>query len=113
MHEASLVQALLDRVTELAREHRATAVHRVVVRLGTLSGVEPELLAIAYDTFRASTVCARAALEIGRVEARWECPGCGRVFAAGEALACARCGRPARLAQGDELMLDKVEMEVA
>lgn len=113
MHEASLVQALLERVAELAREHRATAVHRVVVRLGSLSGVEPELLAIAYDTFRARTVCADAPLEIGRVEARWECPRCGRAFAEGERLACAACGRPARLSQGDELMLDRIEMEVA
>ena len=113
MHEASLVQSLLDRVTELARQHGASAVHRVVVRLGTLSGVEPELLAIAYDAFRAHTVCAGASLEIGRVEARWECPGCGRAFEAGEPLACARCGRAARLSQGDELMLDRIEMEVA
>jgi hydrogenase nickel incorporation protein HypA/HybF len=113
VHEASLVQSLIGRVSELAREHGATEVHRVVVRLGTLSGVEPELLAIAYDAFRVRTVCARAPLEIGRVEARWECPGCGRAFAAGEALSCARCARPARLTQGDELMLDRIEMEVA
>jgi hydrogenase nickel incorporation protein HypA/HybF len=112
MHEASLVQALLDRVAALAREHGATSVHRVVVRLGTLSGVEPQLLAVAYDAFRARTVCADAPLVIGRVEARWECPACGRRFAQGEALACVRCARPARLAQGDELMLDRVEMEV-
>lgn len=113
MHEASLVQALLDRVGELARTHHASAVHRVAVRLGTLSGVEPELLALAYDALRAGTVCAGAPLDIGRVEARWECPGCGRAFTAGEALSCACCGRPARLAQGDELMLDRIEMEVA
>ena len=113
MHEASLVQALLDRVGALARQHGATSVHRVVVRLGTLCGVEPELLALAYQAFRAHTVCAEAPLEIGRVEARWECPGCGRRFDRGEALACVPCARPARLAQGDELMLDRVEMEVA
>ncbi|HET8647731.1 MAG TPA: hydrogenase maturation nickel metallochaperone HypA [Vicinamibacteria bacterium] len=113
MHEASLVQALLDRVGELARGQGATAVHRVVVRLGTLAGVEPDLLALAYEALRAGTLCAEAPLDIGRVEARWECPGCGRVFAAGEPLRCAPCARPARLAQGDELMLDRIEMEVA
>jgi hydrogenase nickel incorporation protein HypA/HybF len=113
VHEASLVQALLDRVGELARAHQATAVHRVTVRLGTLAGVEPDLLGIAYDALRAGTVCAGAPLEIGRVDARWECPGCGRAFTAGEALSCAPCARPARLVQGDELMLDRIEMEVA
>jgi hydrogenase nickel incorporation protein HypA/HybF len=113
VHEASLVQALLDRVAALARAQGATTVHRVAVRLGTLSGVEPELLGLAYDALRAGTVCARAPLDIGRVEARWECPGCGRAFTAGEPLACARCARPARLAAGDELMLDRIEMEVA
>lgn len=107
------MQSLIGRVTELARQHGATSVHRVVVRLGTLSGVEPELLAIAYDAFRAHTVCAGAPLEIGRVSARWECAGCGRAFAEGERLFCAACERPARLSQGDELMLDRIEMEVA
>jgi hydrogenase nickel incorporation protein HypA/HybF len=112
MHEYSIVQALVERVGAEARARGATAVHRVAVRIGELSGVEPELLATAYDTFRERTVCDRAELDLQVVAARWACPGCGRAIARGDVLTCASCALPALLVQGDEIMLDRIEMEV-
>jgi hydrogenase nickel incorporation protein HypA/HybF len=112
MHEYSIVQSLMDRVGAEARARRATAVHRVSIRIGELSGVEPELLATAYETFRGRTICERADLDMQIVAARWECPGCGRTIGRGDMLTCTTCGLPARLAQGDEIMLDRIEMEV-
>lgn len=55
MHEYSIIQALLDRVDEEVRRRGATAVHRLDVSLGELSGVDPGLLATAFETFRAGT----------------------------------------------------------
>lgn len=112
MHEYSIVQALLERVAAEARARRATSVHRLTIRIGELSGVEPELLATAYATFRERTICERAELELQTIAARWECPDCGRAIGRGERLTCAVCARPARLAAGDEIMLDRIEMEV-
>jgi hydrogenase nickel incorporation protein HypA/HybF len=112
MHEYSIVQALVDRVTAEAQARRATAVHRLSVRVGELSGVEVELLTTAYETFRERTICERAELDVHKVAARWECPACGRVIARGELLSCPACVVPARLAEGDEIMLDRIEMEV-
>ena len=113
MHEYSIVDALLARVEELARERRARAVREVLVSIGELSGVEPDLLATAYDTFRERTICDGARLTILPVAARWDCPRCRRTIPRGEVLACRRCGSPARLAAGDEIVLERVEMEVA
>ena len=112
MHEYSIVQALLERVAAEAQARRATSVHRLTIRIGELSGVEPELLATAYATFRERTICARAELDLQTIAARWECPDCGRAIGRGERLTCAACARPARLAAGDEIMLDRIEMEV-
>lgn len=113
MHEYSLVESLVRNVERLVRERRALSVHRVVVSVGELAGVDPELFRTAYETFRAGTVCAPAALELRTLPARWACPGCGREIARGEVLACDACGIPARLAPGgDELRLETVEMEV-
>lgn len=109
MHEYSLVQALVDQVAHAARA-RGGKVHRVRVKLGELSGVDPELLATAYETFKAETVCADAALELTRVAARWSCRICGRVIERGQRLQC--CGSAARLMQGDDLVLDQIELEV-
>ncbi len=113
MHEYSLVQSLVGRVESLAREKRATAVHRLVVSVGELAGLDPELFQTAYDTFRAGTVCEGAALELRRVPARWSCPACAREIARGEVLTCPACGLPARIAPGgDEILLETIEMEV-
>ena len=65
MHEYSIVQALLERVEAEAAARGAVAVERVVVQIGELSGVEIELLATAYDTFRERTICERAPLVSG------------------------------------------------
>ncbi len=113
MHEYSLIQSLVSRVEAETASRRATAVHRLVVAVGELAGVDPELFRTAYETFRAGTVCAQAPLELRVVPAHWSCPGCGREIPRGEVLACASCGVPARLSPGgDEILLETIEMEV-
>lgn len=112
MHEYSIVEALLTRVDAEARARGATAVHRLTVRIGELSGVEIDLLTTAYATFRERTICAHADLDVLPVAAAWACPQCGGQIDRGAMLQCLRCGVPARLAQGDEILLDRIEMEV-
>lgn len=113
MHEYSIIQALLDRVETEARSRGASSVGRIRVALGELSGVDPELLASAFEAFRAASLCRGAAMEIRPVPARWVCPRCGRPLVQGEALRCQACQSPARLASGDEIVLEQIEMEVA
>ena len=113
MHEWSIVRALLDRVEDVAREHRATAVHRVYVRVGRLSGVEVDLVRSAYDLFRDRTICSGAELEIVPVDPTWSCPGCGERIEPDRPPRCDSCQRPARLESGDEILLERLEMEVA
>jgi hydrogenase nickel incorporation protein HypA/HybF len=112
VHEYSVVQSLMAHVEAHARQHHAVAVRRVFVRIGELSGVEPDLLQTAYDLIKERSLCAEAPLEISSVEARWECRECGRPVARGLVLRCETCGLPARLVAGDEIMLDRVELEV-
>ncbi len=113
MHEYSIIQALVDRVSREARAQNALKVHGLRVSLGELSGVDPQLLATAYETFRPGTLCAEASLELTKVTALWRCRGCGRSFVEGEPLQCAPCGSVARLVQGDEILLEKIDLEVA
>jgi hydrogenase nickel incorporation protein HypA/HybF len=112
MHEYSIVQALIERVDAEARARGASAVHRLSIRIGELSGVEVDLLTTAYATFRDRTICERADLGVRRIPARWECPECGRAIGQGDLLRCPICDAPARLAEGDEIVLDQIEMEV-
>lgn len=112
MHEYSIVQALLQRIGQEAGERGATSVHRVRVSIGELSGVEADLLATAFELFREGTLCDAADLDIERVPARWACPRCEARFAKGDVLRCATCALPAQLSGGDEITLDRIEMEV-
>ena len=112
MHEYSIVQSLLDRVESEAAAHGATVVHRLWVKIGELSGVEITLLRSAYETFTDRSICADAELEIVPVAVRWGCPACDTEVEPRSALRCGDCGGPARLVAGDEIVLERIEMEV-
>ena len=113
MHEYSLVESLIGRVEQEARARGAIAVHRLSVRVGELSGVDPELFRTAYETFREGTICAKAPLAVTSVAATWSCPKCRRPIPRGGVLRCADCSAPARLDDGgDALTLDGIELEV-
>jgi hydrogenase nickel incorporation protein HypA/HybF len=112
MHEYSIVQALVDRVGAEVKAHGARSVQSVSIRIGELSGVDPDLFTTAYNTFRERTICDGAELYLTIVPARWMCERCGQRIAQGGVLRCDICGSGARLAEGDEIMLDRIEMEV-
>ncbi len=113
MHEYSIIQSLVDSVEKTTRERPGATVHSIDVRIGELSGVDCKLLATAYDVFRAGTVCEHATMSIERVPARWNCPKCQRDLARGAVLRCPVCNGPAELADGDEIILQRIELEVA
>ena len=112
MHEYAIVQALLAQVEQEARARNALAVRRLAVRIGELSGVEPELFASAWEVCRDRSVCDGAELVVERVPAQWVCPVCATSIARGAVLSCPACGASARLAHGDELVLERIELEV-
>ncbi|HUN27314.1 MAG TPA: hydrogenase maturation nickel metallochaperone HypA [Steroidobacteraceae bacterium] len=112
MHELSICQALLDEVERVAREERAERVVTIVVRIGALAGVEPELLRSAFSIARAGTPAAAAELVLESTGVQIECPGCGAQSAvAVNALACPACGNwRTRVTAGEELILARVEL---
>jgi len=119
MHEASLCDALFDQVDAALAPHRdAGAVVRVVrVAIGELAGVDPELFRLAFEALGADRH-ARAALELRHVAAVWRCPTCAddgdraAARAPDAPLRCPACTGPLALAAGDELVLERVELEL-
>jgi hydrogenase nickel incorporation protein HypA/HybF len=112
LHEYSIVASLLGRVEETLQSYKVTSVRRLHLRIGELSGIEPELLRTAYDMCRVGTPCEQADLEVHAVAARWVCRNCNAEPARGGRLACPSCGGRVALAEGDEIVLDRIELEV-
>ena len=112
MHEYSIGRALIGRVEAEAAVRGATAVRSVSVRIGELSGVDVVLLATAYETLADGTVCRGSTLDLATVPARWACRECAGPIATGGPLRCPACGGPAALQQGDEILLERIEMDV-
>ena len=112
MHEYSIASSLLKMAEEHAAKRGADRVVALELSIGELSGVEVDLLETAWSLVRERSVCEGVPLTISRVDACWTCQRCDEPIARGGLLACADCGGAARLTTGDELVLDRIEMEV-
>ena len=113
MHEYALIHALLGRVETEAHARNATAVHRLRVRIGPLAGVDRDLFANAYLLCRPGTLCHDAELVLTSEEVDWRCDVCNAPISSGAALVCPACLLPARLAGGDAIVLEQIELEVS
>src|SRR5690349_10084752 len=108
MHEVAIMESALCAVLNRARVHRAERVHRIVLRIGALSGVDPDSLRFAFDAATPGTIAAEALLEIRSVAAIAHCSACDAGFTvdSGVIFSCPRCGRlSGDVRQGRELEL--------
>jgi hydrogenase nickel incorporation protein HypA/HybF len=113
MHELSVCQGLMRQVEQIAAAHGASAVERIVLQIGGLSGVEPPLLERAFEIARAGTVAAAAELEIQTGPVVVECRECGGKSAVPpNRLLCTYCGEwKVKVVEGEELLLLTVELD--
>ena len=113
MHELAVCQSLLEEVKRVARENGASSVTRIVLKVGPLSGVEPDLLRNAYPLAAAGTIAEDAELDIEISGIIVSCTQCGGESpAVVNRLLCAHCGDyRTNLVSGDEMVLQSVELD--
>ncbi len=105
---------MLDLIEDNAKKHSANKVTEVVVKIGVMSGVEPHLLKIAFDTFKEKTICedAKFVMQIQPIVAR--CKRCGaEIEFAKETLfyECSECGNvELEILDGEEMILMSLDM---
>ncbi len=113
MHEYSIVQSLLESCEEHARVNESTNVTKVIVKIGVLSGVEPDLLQTAFDTFKEKTICDKAEFIINRQKVVIACLSCDEesTLEKNEFL-CPKCqSNKVKVIDGEEMFLMSLEME--
>ena len=114
MHELSLVASVFEVLEEKAREHGAARVIRVVLKVGVMSGVVPDLLESAFDTYKKGTLAEGARLEIVAVPVEASAaPTAAATTAREDAdFSCAACGsRRVEIVAGRELVVETIELE--
>ena len=113
MHEVGLMRDAIDLAVAEAERVGAGRVHRVVLRVGALAGVEQEALDFAFDVAAEGTIAAGARLEVVHSPAVCFCPDCGRDFEPeGVAFRCPCCGAAGGDVRGGR-ELELVCMEVS
>ncbi len=112
MHELSVCLSLLSQVERIAHEYHATHIDRIIVKIGPLSGIEPDLLRNAYPLAATGTLAENAELVIGETEIRIRCSDCGtESTVVANRLLCPACSNfRTSLLSGDEMILQSVEL---
>ncbi|PKM10715.1 MAG: hydrogenase maturation nickel metallochaperone HypA [Gammaproteobacteria bacterium HGW-Gammaproteobacteria-3] len=115
MHELSLCDDLLGQVLALGRQHQARSIVGITVHVGGLSGVEPMLLATAFEICRVGTLAEQARLVLEPIPVRVHCNHCGiESETPNNHLQCPVCQSPdTDMVSGDELILARVELDTA
>lgn len=113
MHEYSIVQALLEQCESYAKENDAVKVTKVVTKIGKLSGVEPHLLKIAFETFKEKTVCDEAEFVMNLQNLVLHCNDCHSESEQSEVrYQCLHCqSTNVSVVDGEEMYLMTLEME--
>jgi hydrogenase nickel incorporation protein HypA/HybF len=110
MHEMSIALGLLDHVLAAARQHQATRVEQVEVRVGAMRMIEPEALELAFSMAAEGTAAAGAKLKVAEEPLRARCRACGTTFGPEvDSFLCPACGQAdADIVEGNDILLTAV-----
>ncbi|WP_395002836.1 hydrogenase/urease nickel incorporation protein HypA [uncultured Helicobacter sp.] len=115
MHELSIVNALLEQACEIATQHNASKVHKIIISVGERSGVDMGLLARTFETFRTEfALCENALLESVYERVEVLCEDCQTQSVAQDMqyAICPHCqSRNVRIVKGKELLLLSLELD--
>ena len=80
MHEFGIACSILETVREEAKKRPESRLLKVGLRIGEISGVEPDALAFSFDSLVAGSDLAPLELVIERAPRRHRCPQCQHEF---------------------------------
>jgi len=114
MHEFALTEDLLKLAREEAERAGLTSIDKVVVRVGSLSGVFTDSIEFAFGIMcKEHEITKNAQLVIEHVQGKAKCTSCENIFLLdGLFLYCEECKTPTlEIIEGREFMLVSLEGE--
>jgi len=112
MHEVGIMENTLELALTHAQQQGATQIHHMTLRVGALSGVEPDALRFAFDVVTQGTIAAQATLIIDAIPAICYCHHCQQEFQPTDWIyECPTCNHlTSDVRQGKELELASLEI---
>jgi hydrogenase nickel incorporation protein HypA/HybF len=113
MHELGIANSVLEAVQAEAARHPGAVPVKVALRVGELSGVDPDALSFSFEVLVTDTPWQRLAIEIETKPREHRCRPCGVTFRVQDYnFACPECGGfQTACVSGDELELAYLEFE--
>ncbi len=113
MHELGIASAILERVEREAQQRPGARMVKVGVRVGELSGVDPDALAFGFEALVKDTRWEPLPLDVHLCRRKQLCLACGNDFIAERMeTACPDCGNTDTAGVGgDELDIEYIEVD--
>ncbi len=115
MHEISLVQGMLQQLSDLAAQNKASKVLKITMEIGPLSGVVVDSFRFGFDILSVEDkLTSGAELVINTPPVTYWCTQCNHATKTSGSRpdGCPRCGEIFLTPEGgDDLILQQVEME--
>ena len=114
MHEAALVEALIDQLRDEAQRNSISKIIRVQVGLGVQQLVVPEAFHQAFAMASVGSLLNETELILREVPMKAICGNCSQIYYPDlQDYRCPTCGKAdAELIEGQEIILQSVEGEV-
>jgi hydrogenase nickel incorporation protein HypA/HybF len=113
MHELGIANSVLEAVQAETARHPGAVALKVGIRVGDLSGIDPDSLAFGFEAITAGTEWQNLKLEIETKRREHRCKDCGITFRVVDYdFICPGCGGlRSECVGGDELEILYLEME--
>ena len=113
MHELSIAEKVNNTIKDLCERSDWARVRRVVLKVGHMRQIDPELLSFAFDVVAKGTVSEGAEMSVIELPIVFMCHSCGRETSSEETVfMCAGCGGTnVELRSGMELTIESMEVE--
>jgi len=111
MHELQVATQIIEIVQQEMESRKLAAVSAIGVRVGALSGFNPDALEFSFEAAVADTPLSETRLEIEYIPIRGECRECRHNFESDEMIiACPACGSgQLDISRGDDLEISYIE----
>ncbi|HBY56830.1 MAG TPA: hydrogenase maturation nickel metallochaperone HypA [Candidatus Atribacteria bacterium] len=113
MHEASIVQNLLEVALEKAKDYKANKITLIRIKVGEFAGVNQEALKFAFENFTKQTIAEKASLQIIPSPLLGKCQECDEVFEITKnSFKCSKCNSlKIDIISGQDLYIQDIEIE--